>query len=267
MSRTRGLDLAVLALAAMVGTARSDVATAQAEPSHCDPSLAPSANYPFRYLNRGDRCEGVYVRLVGGTTLNLLSFTATFGAIDPKAGPPVVVEWPSAPNAAGVQLRAVTTRRHLYYRMDTSVRAGTAQYHWPTDVLAAVGLSRPDIGLIGWMHQMIGGTEEEVLLPLSASQGNAPGPAGRETYTLLVQPAAQLSELFITVKRLATDAGAERLVQPTHELGYGYYPADEAIEIPIEAPAEHGIYAVQLGAKLRGGGVSTLRFLFHAPGR
>jgi hypothetical protein len=209
----------------------------------------------------------VYVRLVGGTTLNLLSFTATFGAIDPKAGPPVVIEWPSAQVTAEVRLRAVTTRRHLYYRMDTSVRAGTARYRWPTDVLAAVGLSRPDIGLIGWIRQTIGGIEEEVLLPLSVGQGNAPGPAGRETYTLLVQPAAQLSELFVTVKRLATDAGAERLVQPTHELGYGYYPADEAIEIPIEAPAEPGVYAAQLGAKLRGGGVSTLRFLFRAPGR
>jgi hypothetical protein len=74
-----------------------------------------------------------------------------------------------------------------------------------------------------------------------------------------------LSELFVTITRLA-DGGAERPVQPARELGYGYYPADNAIEIPIEAPAERGVYAVQLGAKLRGGGVSTLRFLFYAPG-
>jgi hypothetical protein len=82
-----------------------------------------------------------------------------------------------------------------------------------------------------------------------------------------VEPAAQLSELYVTVSRLANEGGTERIVQPARELGYGYYPADNTIEIPVEAPAERGVYAVQLGAKLRGGGASTLRFLFQAPGR
>jgi hypothetical protein len=237
---------------------------ATTEGSHCDPSLAPSSNYPFKYVDRGDRCEGVYVRLVGSTTLTMLSFTARFGAFDPKAGQPLPINWVPPPNTADVQLRALTTRQHLYYRMDTRVRAGETRYRWPTDVLAAMDLGRADIGLVGWTRQLVGGTEQEVLLPLSAGPVNPPGSAGG--YTLLVQSAAQLSELFVTVTRPAADGGAERTVQPARELGYGYYPADNAIEIPIEAPAERGVYAVQLGAKLRGGGVSTLRFLFYAPG-
>jgi len=129
-----------------------------------------------------------------------------------------------------------------------------------------MGLGRADIGLVGSTRQMAGGAEQEVLLPLSASPENPPRfRTGAGPYTLLVQSAAQLSELFVTITRLA-DGGAERTVQPARALGYGYYPADNAIEIPIEAPAERGVYAVQLGAKLRGGGVSTLRFLFYAPG-
>ena len=253
---TPRLGLAVLVLCAAWG--------ATTEGSHCDPSLAPSSNYPFKYVDRGDRCEGVYVRLVGSTTLTMLSFTAAFGAFDPKAGQPLPIDWAPPPNAADVQLRALTTRQHLYYRMDTRVRAGETRYRWPTDVLAAMDLGRADIGLVGWTRQLVGGTEQEVLLPLSASPVNPPGSVGG--YTLLVQSAAQLSELFVTVTRPAADGGAERTVQPARELGYGYYPADNAIEIPIEAPAERGVYAVQLGAKLRGGGVSTLRFLFYAPG-
>jgi hypothetical protein len=234
--------------------------------SQCDPSLAPSSNYPFKYVDRGDRCEGVYIRLVGSSALTMLSFTAAFSAFDPKAGQPLTIGWVPPPGAADVELRALTTRQHLYYRMDTRVHAGETKYRWPTDVLAAMGLGRADIGLVGWTRQIVGGAEQEVLLPLSANPGNPPGfPTGAGPYTLLVQSAAQLGELFVTITRL-TDGGAERPVQPARELGYGYYPADNAIEIPIEAPAERGVYAVQLGAKLRGGGASTLRFLFYVPG-
>jgi len=156
----------------------------------------------------------VYVRLVGSTTLTMLSFTAAFGAFDPKAGQPLPIDWAPPPNAADVQLRALTTRQHLYYRMDTRVRAGETQYRWPTDVLAAMGLGRADIGLVGSTRQMAGGAEQEVLLPLSASPENPPRfRTGAGPYTLLVQSAAQLSELFVTITRLA-DGGAERTVQP-----------------------------------------------------
>jgi hypothetical protein len=257
-----GRGLAVLAITAATWAP----VVSNAEQSHCDPSLAPSANYPFKYINRGDRCEGVYMQLVGSTTLTLLSFTRAFAAFDPKAGQPLVIGWRAPAKASDVQLRALTTRQHLYYRMDTQAHAGDLQYRWPTDVLAAVGLGRADIGLLGWIHLPVGGADQEVLLPLTASQRNPPSVQGTDAYTLLVQPAAQLSELFITVTRLATDGGAERLVQPTRELGYGYYPADNPIEIPIEAPADSGVYAVQLGAKLRGGGAATLRTVFYAPG-
>jgi hypothetical protein len=251
----------------MLAAPMSQAAPSAAESSHCDPSLAPSANYPFKYINRGDRCEGVYIQLVGSTTLAMLSFTSAFGEFDPKAGQPLLIAWPYAPTGADVQLRALTTRQHLYYRMDTRVRAGDPQYRWPTDVLAAMGFGRADIGLLGWMHSKVGGNDQDVFLPLSVNQGSSPN-AAAGAYTLWVQPAAQLSELYITVSRLAgdRDGGAEHTVQPTRELGYGYYPADNTIEIPIDAPAERGVYAVQLGAKLRGGGASTLRFLFQAPG-
>jgi hypothetical protein len=261
LSTPRGFRLAVLELAATLAAATSIAATQ----SLCDPSLAPSINYPFKYINRGDRCEGVYIQLVGSTTLTMLSFTASFGEFDPKTGEPLAIGWPPPPNASDVQLRALTTRPHLYYRMDTRVRADKTGYRWPTDVLAAVGLRRADIGLMGWTQLVVGGSGQEVLLPLSASQGNPLSSTGKRAYTLVVQPAAQLSELYITVTRLASDGAAERVVQPTRELGYGYYPADNVIEIPIEAPTQRGVYAVQLGAKLRSGGVSTLRTLFYAP--
>jgi hypothetical protein len=262
----RGLGLAVLALVATLAPAMSGAAGSATEGSHCDPTLAPSANYPFKYINRGDRCEGVYIQLVGSTTLTMLSFTSVFGAFDAKAAQPLVIGWTPAPGIGEVQLRALTTRQRLYYRMDTRVRAGDSHYRWPTDVLSAMGFGRVDVGLLGWTHLGVGGTDQEVMLPVSVNQGGPPITAGVGPYTLLVEPAAQLSELFVTISRIPTEGGAERIVQPTRELGFGYYPADNVIEIPIEAPAERGVYAVQLGAKIRAGGASTLRFLFQAPG-
>jgi hypothetical protein len=59
-SSTRKLGLAALALAAALGAGTSHAVTSEAERSHCDPWLAPASNYPFKYVDRGDRCEGVY---------------------------------------------------------------------------------------------------------------------------------------------------------------------------------------------------------------
>jgi hypothetical protein len=239
-------------------------ASSAAAPSHCDPSLAPSTNHPFGYAERGDRCEGVYIQAVSGTTLALLSFTTVFGPVDVDSGQPLLIEWPSPPGTGDVQLRALSMQRRLFYRMDTSVPAGSRRYRWPTDVLAAVNLRRPDIGLLGWTRLVVGAERQDVLVPLSASQGTPAAAAG--PYTFIVRPAAELSDLFLTVTHLAADGLPLAAVQPTRELGYGYYPAENAIEVTIDAPIERGLYEVRLGARLRSGGASTLQFMFHAPG-
>jgi hypothetical protein len=233
--------------------------------SHCDPSLAPSTNNPFGYIDRGDRCEGVYIQVVGGTMLTLLSFTSAFDSLDPTPAVPVVIEWAAPPGTRDVHLRALSMQRRLFYRMDTSIQTGSTRYRWPTDVLAAVNLAPANIGLLGWTRLAVGGAEQDVYLPLVASQGNPRAAPG--SYTVLVRPAVELSELFLTVTRLADDGSPGRVMQPSHELGYGYYPAENTIEVSVDAPAERGLYAVHLGARVRSGGASTLQFIVLAPGR
>lgn len=230
--------------------------------THCDPSLAPSTNHPYHYIERGDRCEGVYIQAVGGTTLALLSFTASLGEIDLKSGQPLLLEWPAPPGDRDVQLRAQSMRRGLFYRMDTSVRRGDTRYRWPTDGLAAVKLARIDLGLVGLTRMTIGGVEQEVLLPLSANQ-SAGTQAAPAAYTVLLRPAVGLSEVFVSVAPLGPDGRAASGAAPARELGYGLYPADALIEVPIDARRKRGLYAVQIGARLRGGGSTTLQFVFH----
>lgn len=233
--------------------------------THCDPSLAPSTNHPYAYIERGDRCEGIYIQAVGGTTLALLSFTASQGEMEIDAGRPLLLEWSAPPGDRDVQLRAQSMQRRLFYRMDTNVRAGGTRYQWPTDGLATVKLARADLGLVGFTRVTIGGVEREVLLPLSASQ-SAGARAAPAAYTLLLRPAVGLSELFVSVAPLLPDGGAAHGVAPARELGYGLYPADALIEVPIDTPRKPGLYAVQIGARLRSGGSTTLQFVFHQPG-
>jgi hypothetical protein len=227
--------------------------------THCDPSLAPSTNHPYGYIERGDRCEGVYIQAVSGTTLALLSFTASVGEIDIESGRPLLLEWPTPSGDRDVQLRAQSMQRRLFYRMDTRVRAGGTRYRWPTDGLAAVKLVGADLGLVGFTRMTIGGVEQEVLLPLSASQsaGARTAPAA---YKLLLRPTVGLSELFVSVAPLA------HRVAPGRELGYGLYPADTLVEVSIDAPRKRGMYAVQIGARLRSGGSTTLQFVFYQTG-
>lgn len=235
----------------------------------CDASLAPSSNHPYRYIQRGDRCEGVYIQAVAGTVLTLLSFTGSLGEIHLASGRPLLLEWPAPPGDRDVQLRALSMQRRLFYRMDTSVRAGATRYEWPTDGLVAVKLAPADLGLVGFTRLIIGGAEQEVLLPLSAGQ-SAGIRAAPSAYTLLLRPAVGLSELFVSVTALGPDGrgaqGGAQSVAPARELGYGLYPADALIEVPIAVPRERGLYGVHLGAKQRSGGSTTLQFVFHHPG-
>jgi hypothetical protein len=60
---------------------------AQVRPAECDASL-PQVNTPLGYRNRGDRCEGVYVKEVSSTPLTIRSFTdgsASYEEGDPTA--------------------------------------------------------------------------------------------------------------------------------------------------------------------------------------
>jgi len=234
--------------------------------THCDPALAQSTNHPYSYIQRGDRCEGVYIQAVGGTTLALLSFTASLGEIDIGSGRPLLLEWQAPPNDRDVQLRAQSMQRRLFYRMDTRIRPGGTRYRWPTDGLAVVKLARGDLGLVGFTRMTIGGVEQEVLLPLSATQSTATRPGSAAAYTLLLRPAVGLSELYVSVAPLGPNDRAAHGIAPGRELGYGLYPADALIEVPIDAPRERGLYAVQLGARLRSGGSTTLQFVFYHAG-
>jgi hypothetical protein len=238
------------------------LAAGAAAESPCDPALEQSATDSLRYTLRGDRCEGRYIQEVGSATLFPVSLTRGVVNYDLAFGEELRVEWPSLPRHK-VHLRAYSLRRPPYYRMDTIRPPHHTVYHWPTDILAAFGIVRRDLGVIGWMTRAVGGTEREVLLPLRISQAGRPAPA--RTCTMILWPGRELSEVYLSLAPVRADGSRGAFIKKGQALEYGYYPAEQGIEFEISGMTAPGIYYLRIGADLASGGVLTSEhWVYHA---
>lgn len=233
-------------------------ALAQAE--HCDPGLdqLPGA---LGYRLHEDRCEGLYVQEVGSSDLVVLSFTEAFEDFDAQDGQDLRVEW-EAPGEEPVRLRAQGMGKR-YYRMDTSRPAGTTSYLWPSDVLAGLQLTRQEIGVAGWTHAQVGGIERQVYVPLRIRQRQ---PAARsDEYRLVLQPGRELEEVYVSLATVGEDGEPDRFLRDGEALGYGYYPARRGVEIPVSGLGAPGVYYLEIGARVKGGGSTALEIWFYHP--
>ena len=237
---------------------------APAAESPCDVSLPQVESNPYGYRLRGDRCEGVYAREVGAS-LTLASLTESFQDYDAGSGRPLVVEWSKAPGDAAVHLRAVALRRRLYYRMDTVRPAATTSYEWSPGLLASLGIPRVDLGVLGFARARVGETERSVYVPLRIAQQSKPARA--RSYSLVVVPGVELAEVFVSVAAVGADGRPGSFLRDGQPLGYGSYPAERAVEIPISGLPAPGIYYLEVGAKRRAGETLSLEiWLYHAGG-
>ena len=236
-----------------------------ASAGHCDPLLLSDSKNPLSYRERDGRCEGVYIEQVAGTSIVLVSLTAQFHDFDLSRVEALSVSWPVF-DAASIRLRAKGTRWRLHYRMDTARPLSEPQFRWPTEMLDALNVEREDIGVVGWVTTELGGSERSVYLPLTiiSDAGTKSADGG---YRLVVVPSVPLQEIFVSIASADAKGSPLAFVVDSEPLLYGYYPAHRAFEVPLDGFSLPGLYYVELGAVLRGGGSSTLSFLvYHAPG-
>ena len=229
--------------------------------SNCDPSLIKMSTGPLGYRERGDRCEGTYIKEVGSTTLFVASFTELFEQYDAKSGKPLQIEWDKLENNTGVRIRAQGVKQKLYYRMDSFRPAANTSYSWSTDMLASLNILKKDIGVIGTTRHSVGEVQRDVYLPLRITQQSNATRSG--TYNLVLLPGVELSEIDISIAPVGPDGRPQKFIRDSEKLGYGYYPAERIIEIPISGLTSPGIYFMEIGATLRSGGVSTLELWFY----
>ena len=231
--------------------------------SSCDPALPGIKEGGLGYRDRGDRCEGLYINPVSNTTLFVASFTEQFENFD-NAGNTVLIEWDHPPANKEIQLRAQGIKPRLYYRMDASSSGSNSFFAWPAGVLTSLNIKRNDIGVTGKIKLPIGKTERFVYLPLRIRKQGESKKTG--SYKLILLPGVQLTEIYISLAPVGQDGNPEKFIRADEALGYGYYPAERAVEIPFAALKNKGIYYVKLGAKIKSGGTKAIEFWFYNPG-
>ena len=137
-------------------------------------------------------------------------------------------------------------------------------FNWPVNVLASLNISRNDIGVVALAKDSIRGEQRDIYVPVRISQKNT-GDRNND-YKIALLPGVEFSEIYISIAQLSEDEKREIVIKQREKLGYGYYPADRSIEIPLSGIKEKGIYNMQVEGILRNGGTSTIETWFYIPG-
>lgn len=244
------------------------LAGSAAAQSFCDPTLLDGSESPLAYRQRGDRCEGIYAQPVGKLNLEIRSFMAAFEAFDPATAPELTVRWSLPPGAGDrkVHLRALSVKPRTYYRMDTTVAATEGVYHWPGELLAALGLTREDLGVVGWMENVAGASAaREVYLPLRI--GDSAGAPADGGYQVSLVPSTRLEEVVLTLAKLDEAGRAVATLRRQEALGYGYYPSNLPTTFTLDGLDGEGLYQLLISARVRNGLPATEVLTFYHPGR
>jgi len=249
----RAALVSMLLIAARLGLAQSPP---------CDPNLPQQAQNPYGYRLRGDRCEGIYIQEVSAAPLQIVSWTRSFPDYDLNSKQPVTIEWDTVRGDGIVRLRAQGLRRRLYYRMDALRPSGSSLYIWPSDLLSALGISRREIGVVGVSRSAVAGAERDIYLPLRISQAAKPEHA--VNYRLVLLPGVEFKEIFLTLTAVTGDQATP--LKNGEPVGYGYYPAEEPIELPIPGIQRRGFYHLEISGTFKSGGASAAELWFYHPG-
>lgn len=257
---------AKLALALVIFVVASGRTRApSAEGSPCDPGLVQSNDDPQGYRLRGDRCEGVYIKEVAGSSeLVVASFTESLEDFDPTSHKNVTIEWPAL-GADVIRIRAQGLRYRLHYRMDTIRPPGSKSYSWPPDLLAALHIRKQDIGIVGFTARLVGSVTREVYVPLRVSQQSKGVRSPR--YQFVLWPGEELSQVFLSLAAVGKDGRATHFLRKGEALGRSYYPAERPIPITLPELKAQGIYYLEVGATFEQGGSSTESLWFYHAGR
>lgn len=233
-----------------------EAAVQQSPPSACDPTVRQAPENPWGYRPRGQRCEGMYLRDVGAVPLRVVALTEGTPAFDPAAGA-LHVEWTVPRNSGAVRLRAESLRHRTYYRMDAVAMGTQRSFEWPSEVLAAQGLTPAELALTASTPFVSDGQERVLLLPARVHQGR-PDSGSPAPVVLTLWPGLELEELFLTVH--GPDGTA---LVDGRSLGRSFYPAERALSVKLPAVAHTGVHRVRVAATLRGGGSTSVDAWVH----
>jgi hypothetical protein len=204
------------------------------------------------------------LEVAGSAGLSMVAFTTSGIPFTPKPDDRLQVQWPLVPGNSPVRLRAVSLRRHVYYRMDAERPARTDRFEWPMDVLVKLNLRGAELGVVAWIQQIVAEKPVDVYVPLQL--GTSLGPVSTGSYIVQLVPGTDLSEVFVTLAAVGLDGRDEKHLKRDEPLKYGFYPAERPILVRLSGLPVSGLYRLRLGAVLKNGGSANKDFVFFHPG-
>jgi hypothetical protein len=247
-NRGHGRSAQALGIALFLAVASGQAA---AQAPECEKGLDPQSDSPYGYGPRGDRCEGMYIRQVGGTTLAIVSLTREFERYDPVSDERLYLAW-SPPGAPTLRIQVRGIQPDLYFGMDAQRPAANGFYAWPTSLLAPLRILQPDIGVLAWTRIGVGEDSLQVYLPVSITRAKR-GPQAT-SLKLVVYPVAELRELYLSVAGVTSDGrpAPAGLIMDREPQLQGYYPPERPIRLTLPSLAP-GLYRVEASAILLDG--------------
>ena len=237
----------------------------QAASSPCDPALAQASSDPNGYRLRGDRCEGLYIQPVSGrASLVVASFVEAFADFDARNTRELRLDWTPASPSTPTFLRAYGLRRRQYYRMDATPPAGSRSYLWPATILGNLDLSRQYLGIVAWTDMATSAqSNRRVYLPLRVGGGSNV----ERGYELAIVPGVELTEVYLTLAAVSEDGRPLRSYMQRQPLRHGYYPAQQAIMVPLTGVDRIGLHRLDIAVTQRDGGSANTEVWFLHTGR
>jgi hypothetical protein len=84
-------------------------------------------------------------------------------------------------------------------------------------------------------------------------------------YELVLLPGTEFAEVFISLVKVGEDGVPKTLIWNGRPLGYGYYPADRPLIVDLQNLEDAGIYKIEIGARIRGGGTYSFDMWIYCP--
>ena len=238
---------------------------------HCDTALITDTYDPFKYEERGDqhtgtdRCEGFYLEEVNAiSSIQLASLTLDFEEFDAAEHPHLLIQWTSNTDAP-IDIRAMGLHRTLLYQMDTRRSPPDSLFIWPTDMLFTYDMNRLDLGIYGKSSFKLKAKQEPLFIPLRITKDYRKKLASGVRFLFVSD--REWEHVFLSLSRVEEGSGKKEKVFSGRRLENYPYSAFIPVEasIPADVLQRGNVYALEVGALLTNGGLSSREIYFYYP--
>jgi hypothetical protein len=208
----------------------------------CPAHISADPSSPIAYMNRGDRCEGLFRQQVAAPAqLSLIGVHRHVPAFTPGSGKFLTIATPAnIKGGATLSIRILSSRPRQYYRMDATLQSGS-RFIWKRDIIdnPAVKLGPTDVKAL--LCESSCSVPEPKIFPASIVETKAPQSQG---ITLWFRAAVDLRKLFVTLRRVQGPSGGE--FEDTDVLSGRLLPAGAAKD--VFAVLKSGAYTLKATA-------------------